>query len=398
MLLKTKRYILLLLSVSLIVIVAGTSYFNANLGQSKTQSTSKEGLGKAVASPVEETIRQDMSVPSGYNIKTISFNVRRAFVGEMLSEARAQLTPASLSSYPKVKEMMVEYDDQYQKWFDYCMKTFFDLGECEENGHFQPRAISQDIKEGEYKDLKALINPDNPREDIRSHIRNVARTYGSGVLYNGTKYWISFSSEWVPADLFSRPFSNKKVFNFDQDQLGKTPTYLQIGKTGSGTRSEWSIVEDRNPPSPSNVLAQMADEGLDFHFPYALMSEGNYKDLAVSVSFKAVSGKLDRAAGIIFRFVDSNNYYVLRANALENNVILFKYVNGQRIAVATAAEPMSSGLWYNLRVVSIGDSIRGYLDDKPLIDAKDATYAQGLVGLWTKADSVTYFDDLKIEY
>ncbi|MCS4539039.1 MAG: hypothetical protein HYY67_09300 [Thaumarchaeota archaeon] len=193
-------------------------------------------------------------------------------------------------------------------------------------------------------------------------------------------------------------FVQKDLLNFDNDQIGAVPDSLQVGKTGRGTQSHWSAKVDATAPSPPNILAQTASEDVNFHFPYVISKAKAFRDANITVSFKAISGKIDQAAGIIFRFLDSNNYYVLRANALENNIILFKFVDGTRLTVTSAAVPVSSGEWHSLRVMLVGDCVRGYLDGKLLIEIEDSTFREGSVGLWTKADSVTYFDNLIIEY
>ncbi len=114
--------------------------------------------------------------------------------------------------------------------------------------------------------------------------------------------------------------------------------------------------------------------------------------------FKPVSGEVDRAAGIAVRLADRNNYYVVRANALEDNVRLYKVVGGQRRQFAGANIKVPSGVWQELRLTARGDRFEVFLNGKSLYGATDTTFANpGRVALWTKADSVTHFDDLRIQ-
>lgn len=145
------------------------------------------------------------------------------------------------------------------------------------------------------------------------------------------------------------------------------------------------------------MLAQTSTEKADYRFPLAIADEGSFKDLYISVKFKAVSGDVDRAAGIVFRLADANNYYVVRANALENNYRLYHVIKGRRVQFAGANFKVASGEWHELRVECVGNHIICYYDGEKKIDATDETFKEaGKVGLWTKADSVTYFDDLRV--
>lgn len=193
-------------------------------------------------------------------------------------------------------------------------------------------------------------------------------------------------------------FTQKKFFSFDSDLVGVIPSYLTASKTGQGTKSEWQVKADPTAPSPPNVLAQTSEERVQVHFPLAILSNERYRDLNVSVSFKTVSGTIDQSGGILFRYNDANNYYLLRASAVENNVILYKYVAGRSTVIASVSMTVSPGAWHTLSVVAVGESIEGYFDGKRVIEVRDATFLLGSVGLRTKADSVTYFDDLTISY
>jgi Domain of Unknown Function (DUF1080) len=129
----------------------------------------------------------------------------------------------------------------------------------------------------------------------------------------------------------------------------------------------------------------------------ALLEDKTFGDVDVSVRFRPISGKEDASGGIIFRARDARNYFLIRANALENNFRLYRLVNGKRSTIASArvSEP-SLGAWHSIRVVAAGPKIQGYLDGQRLLDHDDKTFADGWVGLWTKADSVTEFADLEV--
>lgn len=223
----------------------------------------------------------------------------------------------------------------------------------------------------------------------------------SGIIFQEDRKSLPQENSIKPCKLPPQPqdrFVQKDVLDFDKYRVGAVPDSLQVGKTGRGTQSQWSVKIDPTAPSPPNILAQTAKEDVNFHFPYVISKGKSFSDVNITVNFKTISGGIDQAAGIIFRFLDSNNYYVLRANALENNLILFKFVNGTRFTITSARVPVSSGEWHSLRVIVIGECVRGYLDGDLLIGIEDSTFKEGSVGLWTKADSVTYFDDFIIQY
>jgi hypothetical protein len=186
-------------------------------------------------------------------------------------------------------------------------------------------------------------------------------------------------------------------YNFDTDTVGQMPAKFHDGLTGGGAKGEWVVMADPTAPSRPNVLAQTSDDPTDYRFPIAIADEGSFKDLGLSVKFKAVSGKTDRAGGLVFRLRDANNYYIVRANALENNYRLYHVVDGRRQQFAGANVNVGSGEWHELRVECVGNNITCYYDGEKKIEATDETFKEaGKVGLWTKADSVTYFDDLRV--
>jgi hypothetical protein len=187
------------------------------------------------------------------------------------------------------------------------------------------------------------------------------------------------------------------VYNFDADAPGQIPAKFHTAKTGGGTAEKWSVVADPAAPSKPNVVAQTSTDQTDYRFPLLISDEGSFQDLDLSVRFKAISGSVDRAGGLVFRLRDPNNYYIVRANALENNYRLYHVVNGRRSQFAGANFKITSGEWHELRVEATSNKITCYYDGDKKIEATDSTFKDaGKVGLWTKADSVTYFDDLKV--
>ncbi len=192
--------------------------------------------------------------------------------------------------------------------------------------------------------------------------------------------------------------AEETMLNFDNSEVDKTPADFSMALTGGGGPVSWVIKEDPTAPSSGKVLAQTSTDKTDYRFPLCVYDKLIAKDVEVSVKFKAVLGKVDQAAGLVVRFKDKDNYYITRANALENNVRLYKVVNGNRKQFAGANWKVSSGEWHSLKLEVKGNHFKVFFDDKLLFEANDDTFKEaGKVGLWTKADSVTYFDDLKIK-
>ena len=187
------------------------------------------------------------------------------------------------------------------------------------------------------------------------------------------------------------------LYTFDNDAIGKLPAKFHDALTGQGAKGQWVVKADPSAPSQPNVLAQTSNDKTDYRFPLAIADDGSFQNLEMSIKFKAVSGEVDRAAGMVFRLMDANNYYIVRANALEGNYRLYHVVKGRRVQFAGANVKVVSGEWHELRVECAGNHIICYYDGEKKIDAIDETFKEaGKVGLWTKADSVTYFDDLRV--
>ncbi len=154
----------------------------------------------------------------------------------------------------------------------------------------------------------------------------------------------------------------------------------------------WTIEEIMGAPSGKRVLVQRAVENA---FNVIVAPGGPYTDVDVSVRFKPISGREDASGGIVFRFAEGR-YYVLRANALEDNFRLYYYERGRHQLATARVQPPALGQWHTLRVVAVGDHIQGYFNGKLMVDHHDSRFPSGRVGLWTKADSITAFDDLTV--
>jgi hypothetical protein len=208
------------------------------------------------------------------------------------------------------------------------------------------------------------------------------------------------------AGLLFHLIASAEVISFDRSIPGKVPTGWTVAMTHLGAAPEWQVLRDESGPSPRFVLAQTSRDRTAGRFPLAIWQGATIRNGEVSVAFKAVDGMVDQAAGIVWRYQDPNNYYIVRANALENNVVLYKVENGVRLSIAPKGLPsrsygvkhdIPSGLWNTLRVTFTDGSFTVFLNGERLFETEDGTFANaGKVGLWTKADSLTYFDDFTV--
>jgi Domain of Unknown Function (DUF1080) len=186
---------------------------------------------------------------------------------------------------------------------------------------------------------------------------------------------------------------------FTKDSLGRLPPGWQAAKTGQGDGSVWKVVADDTAPSKSGfVLAQTA-VGPNNLFNLCVLRDGRYQDVELLVNFKAVKGEKDQGGGFVWRYQDADNYYVARMNPLEDNYRLYHVVAGKRTQIATKeGVKVPTGTWHALKVKQVGDRIECFLDGNKELDARDKTITRaGQVGLWTKADAQTEFDDFRVK-
>jgi hypothetical protein len=195
------------------------------------------------------------------------------------------------------------------------------------------------------------------------------------------------------------------TIDFNQEKVAQAPSGFSTVVTGRGRPGKWVVMKDPALPNQGNVLAQTDADTTGYRFPVCVYDGLTAKDVDVSMKFKPVSGRGDQGAGIVWRYQDKDNYYIVRANALEGNVVLYKVENGKRTDLPLVGkgrtygmkEKVPSGEWGALRVVAKGYHFEVYHNGKKLYEVEDETFKEaGKVGLWTKADSVIYFDDLQI--
>ncbi len=177
---------------------------------------------------------------------------------------------------------------------------------------------------------------------------------------------------------------------------GLPPDDFDSRRTGQGQAGQWVVVADQTA-SHGRAIAQTSTDTTDYRFPLAIYRQSDAKNVEVSVRFKAVAGKVDRAGGIAVRLLTPDDYYVVRANALEDNVRFYRVVRGKRQQIAGADAKVTSNEWHTLTLRADGERFTVSYDGKQLFTAADNTFADaGKVALWTKADSVTYFDQITI--
>ena len=182
------------------------------------------------------------------------------------------------------------------------------------------------------------------------------------------------------------------IDGFDTDAAGAQPKRWKTGVTGSGNPI-WTVVAEPTAPSQPNAFKQ---SGVG-DYPWAVTDSAPILNGQVEVKFKAVSGQVDQAAGIVWRFKNKDSYYITRANILENNVRIYTVVDGYRREIGSANIPLAPKKWHTVGIRFAGKHMTVLFNQRPVIELDDSTYSEaGAVGLWTKEDSVTLFDDFSV--
>jgi hypothetical protein len=188
-----------------------------------------------------------------------------------------------------------------------------------------------------------------------------------------------------------------ETITFEKSTVGSPPENFEFARTGNGAAGTWVVVRD-DTAAGGRALEQSDTDKTSYRFPLAIYKPISARTVEVSVRFKPISGQVDQAGGIVLRFADPDNYYVVRANALENNVRFYRVVSGRRIQLKSADVRVATNVWHTLAIRADGDRFTISFDGSQLYTASDRTFGKaGKAGVWTKADSVTRFAGLAIK-
>jgi hypothetical protein len=192
--------------------------------------------------------------------------------------------------------------------------------------------------------------------------------------------------------------AKERNIRFTKDEVGKVPKGWKAEKTGKGEGSVWKVVADDTAPSKTGYALAQTAESPGNVFNICVLEDNEHKDVELSVTFKAVAGNRDQGGGFVWRYQDNNNYYICRMNPLEDNYRFYKVVGGKRTELETKEGlKVPVNTWHTLTAKMAGDHVECYLDGEKQLDGKDSTFkGVGKVGLWTKADAQSHFDDFKV--
>ena len=189
------------------------------------------------------------------------------------------------------------------------------------------------------------------------------------------------------------------VWAFDAEQPGTLPGEFSIGTLFDGRPAgDWQVLATERAKSPPHVFAQLMAKGAEHAYKITLVKEIVPSDLNLEVSFLPIQGRADMGGGLIWRAADDRNYYLARANPLEQNIRVYRVENGIRHLLENSNQTIDVKRWHTLRVTHQGCRVNIFYDDKQVFDLCDKTFHAGMIGLWTKSDAVTYFDNLQLQY
>jgi len=191
---------------------------------------------------------------------------------------------------------------------------------------------------------------------------------------------------------------SSRLWNFDTEPPNTVPSGFQVGSLFDGGRAgDWQVIATEKAKSPGQVIAQLQGKGAEHAYKVILVDGTESSDIDLAVSFLAIQGKGDMGGGLLWRATDDRNYYLARANPLEQNLRIYRVTKGVRHMLQNFDQILDVKNWHTLRVAAKGCRLQVFYDDKPVFDFCDHTFEKGRIGLWTKSDAVTYFDDLMFQ-
>ncbi len=212
-----------------------------------------------------------------------------------------------------------------------------------------------------------------------------------------TGWWVILTALAV-LSLSAAAEDSIRTWNFDGDMPGSLPRDFVVGTLVDGRPAgEWKVLKTDRAKSAPQVLAQLMGKGFEHAYKVVLIDGTTSSDLDLQVSFLPIEGKGDMGGGLIWRAADDRNYYLTRANPLEQNIRIYRVVKGIRHLLQNFDQTIHLNQWHTLHVVNRGCQIQVLYDEKPVLDLCDQTFTSGRIGLWTKSDAVTYFDDLRLQ-
>jgi len=193
--------------------------------------------------------------------------------------------------------------------------------------------------------------------------------------------------------------ASQQLWDFDREQPGVLPSQFSIGTLFDGRPAgDWQVLATERAKSPPHVLAQLMAKGAEHAYKVMLIKEVIASDLNLEVSFLPIQGQADMGGGLIWRAADDRNYYLARANPLEQNIRVYRVANGIRHLLQNFDQTITLKQWHTVRITHQGCRVNIFYDGKQVFDLCDKTFHAGMIGLWTKSDAVTYFDDLRLQH
>lgn len=199
---------------------------------------------------------------------------------------------------------------------------------------------------------------------------------------------VATSSSGAPASL---------SWNFDVDAPNTLSHDFEVGTLFDGrSAGEWRVVQTEKAKSPPQVLGQLQGKGVEHAYKLILIKGTESSDVDLSVSLLPIEGKADMGGGLIWRAANDRNYYLVRTNPLEQNLRIYRVIKGVRHMLGNFDHVIEVRQWHQLRITMTGCQAQVFFDERPAFDLCDETFSEGRIGLWTKSDAITYFDDLTL--